>query len=230
MALIGAAIKGALGGYDKLFTAPDLPTLDPTQVQADTIAGNISNFDKMAELGAKWNTFSRNEFAKGREQLNPGFSALREKQLGVINSELSGNLPEDVADSLQRGSAARALGGGYGGSEMARNLTARDLGLASLQLTQQGLDHATKWISQSSSGPSFDYTTMMFTPQQRLGFESQQNKDQFQVRLLQNQLKAKADPFMAAIGDAFIQDESSITSMLGSAAGAAGGGGGGGGL
>ncbi len=54
---------------------------------------------------------------------------------------MSGQISADVQANLARSSAMRALQGGFGASsEMGRGLTARDLGLTSLDLQQRGTD------------------------------------------------------------------------------------------
>lgn len=52
---------------------------------------------------------------------------------------MSGRISSDVQANLARTGAMRALQGGFAGGQMQRNLEARDLGLTSLQLQQQGL-------------------------------------------------------------------------------------------
>jgi hypothetical protein len=53
---------------------------------------------------------------------------------------MSGQISADVQANLARSSAMQALSGGFGaGSEMGRGLTARDLGLTSLDLQQRGM-------------------------------------------------------------------------------------------
>lgn len=53
---------------------------------------------------------------------------------------MSGRISADVQANLARSSAMRALSGGFGASsEMGRGLSARDLGLTSLDLRQQGM-------------------------------------------------------------------------------------------
>jgi hypothetical protein len=77
------------------------------------------------------------------EQSFPGFTAQRQNALGTADDFLSGNIPQDVSDQVQRSAAARSLGGGTAGSGFHRNLVARDLGLTSLGLKDKGLS----WLS-----------------------------------------------------------------------------------
>lgn len=53
---------------------------------------------------------------------------------------LRGEIPQDVLDQVSRTAAYKALSGGYGGSQMASALKARDFGLTSLDLQKRGGD------------------------------------------------------------------------------------------
>lgn len=54
------------------------------------------------------------------------------------NQFLRGQIPLDVQTQVKNNAAQTSLFGGYGGSQVARNLTARDLGLTSLDLIGRG--------------------------------------------------------------------------------------------
>lgn len=59
------------------------------------------------------------------------------------NRDLRGEINPDVAQNIQRASAQTALTGGFGAdSGQGRNLSARDFGLTSMQLQQQGAGEA----------------------------------------------------------------------------------------
>lgn len=228
MALIGTAIKGALGGYGEKPKVPKFKPIDLTQEQSATIAGNASNLPASEALASRINLFNQSEYDKMLESSLPGYANIKSKISQNIQSELAGNIPEDVAMEIQRRSAAQSFSGGFAGSGMAKNLTARDLGLTSLNLTQQGLDSTMRWMSQAKA-PQFDVSSMFISPMQRAAFSTYERDTKFNRDWLKNQVAAAPDPFMAALGDAFIQEESQIMSMAGSAAGASSGGGSGGG-
>ena len=86
------------------------------------------------------------------EEELPGESLLKQAQ-EATRSMLSGEVPQDVQDRLEERAAERSLQGGYGfqGSQRARNVTARDLGLETTDLINQGIEH-TKALSQASLG------------------------------------------------------------------------------
>jgi hypothetical protein len=77
-----------------------------------------------------------------RDQLSqtaPELAQSAEQLSASTNSLLRGEIPQDVADQIRRQTAERGVLGGYGsGSGMGRNLTARDLGLTSLDMMRQG--------------------------------------------------------------------------------------------
>lgn len=73
----------------------------------------------------------------------PGEALLQQAQ-DVTSQMLQGEIPEDVQAQVEQISAERAIQGGFGfgDSQAARNLVARDLGLTSLDITNQGIQHA----------------------------------------------------------------------------------------
>jgi hypothetical protein len=100
------------------------------------MANDLSNESQQTRLGMinaampSWN-----------QQYSQGMENAAQMQQGLI--------PADVQASLGRTSAFKALGSGTGGgSGLGRNLTARDLGLNSLQLQQQGTAQAQSLAGQ----------------------------------------------------------------------------------
>lgn len=151
----------------------------------------------------------------------------RQKIEGNIQSLLAGEIPEGVLQGLRRSAAERGAYAGTTGSgfQLGRELGSQ-LGL-SLDLTQRGLDSAQRWISQASA-PTFDVSSMFFSPQQRLSFEVQQQGAKYQRDLLAAQVKAAPDPATAALGqeiDRFFNTAASVGMMY--AGGGLGGMGGG---
>lgn len=218
---IGALIGLGLGAFGKKPKAPELEKIDPNAVQAQTVAGNQANFADIAKLAAGVNTFSQ-------DQLN----SLIDKTLGVgvreqiqsnLASQLKGEIPQDVQNAIFRGVAARsAATNAFGGGGFTRNVTARDLGLTSLDITNKALSSAESWLA-SAKAPTFDVTSMFFTPQQRLAFSQQQQGLQYQNDLLKAGLKAAPDPGMAALAQGIDSDlartENAALSFAGMGAG-----------
>lgn len=226
MALIGTAIAGALGAFGSKPKVPQFTAIDPSKEQLAAIAGNTNALPGAQALASGVNTFNQSELERMLGSVLPGFEGIKGKIGQNITSMVSGQLPQDVQDLIRRNSAASATYGGFGGTGMGRNLTARDLGLTSLKLTEQGLDSAMRWLSSSAVAPRFDVSSMFVSPQTRIQTQMFNSENQFSRDWLANQVRAAPDPFMRALGQAFINDESSIMQMAGSAAGSGGGGGG----
>ncbi len=93
---------------------------------------------------------------------NPGEDLLRQAE-GVASEQLAGSIPEDVQSEVMRISAENSLQSGLGTGQAARNMTARDLGLTSLQIQQAGQqaasDLAKTRIEQKKANDQF-FTTL----------------------------------------------------------------------
>ena len=113
---------------------------------------------------------------------------------------LSGNLPSDVASGVLRSGAAKALQGGYGGSQLGRNLTLRDLGKNSLQMQLQAMGMMPSLASMFMP-QMFNVSSMFTTPQEQTQFAVGQQQLQFQRDMAQATGNAQyGNPFMEAFG------------------------------
>ena len=181
--------------FGELFaSAPKIPRFKPISIegeQAGAIGQNIANLPGAEKLASSVNTFNQQQLESMLETAIPGYQAIKAKVGKNISSQLSGEIPQDVQDFIQRKAAAKSFSSGFGGSGMAANLTARDLGLTSLQLTQEGLDSATRWISSAAVAPRFDVSSMFITPQQRIGFAQQERDSAFQRKYLANLVESE---------------------------------------
>lgn len=227
MAIAGALIGGAIGAFGTKPVVPNLKPISPDATQAATVAGNQANFADIAKLAAGVNTFNQDQLNALIDRALPG---ARAQIASNISSQLRGEIPKDVQSAIFRGVAERTAGGNaFGGGGFTGNVTARDLGLTSLQLTNNALSSAESWLAKATA-PTFDVTSMFFTPQQRLAFEQQQQGAQFQRDVMAAGVAAAPDPATAALGteiDRFFNTAASVGMM---AAGGAMGGGGAGGL
>lgn len=168
---------------------PKVPDFEPIDVQAQqkkAISGNAAALPQLQQLGSRINTFNQNEINRMLEMAMPGYSKLRDKTTSNIMDWSSGKLPQDVSDEVARNAATRALYGGYGGTGMGRNLTARDLGLTSLDLMTKGFDAATRWMGMSKA-PQFDVSSMFISPQFQTQFAQQERDSKFQHDYVKNQ-------------------------------------------
>lgn len=184
---------------------PKVPTLTPLNLQTEqskAIASNQANLQGSEQLTAAANQFTQQQIEQMLSQAIPGFDQLRGNVQNTINQEIAGQLPADVQQQIQSSTAASAVAGGYAGSDLARNLTARDLGLTSLNLTQQGLSSAQSWIQQMNnlfSPGMLNVSSMFVSPQQQASFDVEERNAQFQQQWMQNQINAMPDPVIGGI-------------------------------
>lgn len=137
----GAFLSGRAGDITRhrIQGIADTPGLDIGAISAEAQA-NQQKLLPGAESLVRTEAVDRQKLINDLiEQSMPGFTEQRDKGLNISSDLLAGNIPADVSEAVQRSAAARALGAGYGGSGMHRNLVARDLGTTSLGLQGQGL-------------------------------------------------------------------------------------------
>jgi len=92
------------------------------------------------------NQFNMQQLQKLLGQALPGYQQMMTTATGNTQSLLQGIIPADVQNQIQRTTAQQAMAGGFAGSGAAASLTARDLGLTSLQLQQTGQSQMTSLI------------------------------------------------------------------------------------
>ena len=155
---------------------PELPTLESAQKTA--VGANAASFADIAKLATGVNAFNQDQLnALIDRTLGPG---VRQSIQDNLAAQARGEIPRDVQDAIYRGTAERSAGGNaFGGGGFSRNITARDLGLTSLDITNKALSSAESWLA-SAKAPTFDVTSMFITPMQ----QSAANTDQFNRNLL----------------------------------------------
>jgi|SRR6186713_593814 len=228
MSMFGALIGQAMGAFGEKPEIPQLPAIDPNAIQAQTIAANAQNIPGLKQQAEEINAFNikqnLGQLSQALEFIAPGQLAQAQ---GLVSSQLRGEVPADVAAQLQRRSTAQSLLGGFGGnSGIGRNLSARDFGLTSMGIQQQGLANFSNLASMVPKTAMFDMTSMFYTPQQRMNFAFQERESQFQRTLLANQVAAAPDPGTAALAreiDRFFN--TAISAGMTAAGGGMGGGG-----
>ncbi len=137
-------VIGSAGGGNAVFgSKPDVAPFVPTDLGAE------------AKKAADANLANQPDIQAVLEKILPGFGQMISQGSKNTLSLLKGEIPQDVQDAVKRQSAYKAFRGGYGGSQMSNALTARDLGLTSLDLTGRGQNSAQQWaaISQGAQAP-----------------------------------------------------------------------------
>lgn len=198
--------------YEPLFgRKPNLPSiqkLDLGQEQKTAIGSNQANLPAAENLVGQANQFSQSQIDSMISHIIPNFKDISATAGTNIESELKGQIPQDVQDAIQNSAAARSLGAGTEGSGMARDLVARDLGLTSLNLTNRGLASAESWMKETASiyEPSMMKVGSMFiTPEQQYAADNEQNLQQFQNQWMRNQIDAMPDPVIRGVQDTVMQ-------------------------
>jgi gas vesicle protein len=97
---------------------------------------NAAAFGNLADTLSKAAQQTRMDLLANADPRALELSAIADNNAAAM---MSGQISADVQANLARSSAMQALSGGFGaGSEMGRGLSARDLGLTSMDLMQQG--------------------------------------------------------------------------------------------
>jgi hypothetical protein len=132
--------QNALGGYG-VGIQNIASSVFPTELEAAKVALGY-NTENLDNYGAVGSYLSNSDQAQRLGMLNyamPGYTQGMDRATENSLQQMQGMVPADVQASLARSSAFGALQSGIrGGSGLGRNLAARDLGLTSLQLSQQG--------------------------------------------------------------------------------------------
>lgn len=134
----------ASGGKRAVFgSRPNVAEYVPTDIGAEAKRAAKLNLENAPDVEAYLN------------KILPGYSEMIKQGGTNTLSLLRGELPKDVQDKVARTSAFKSFAGGYGGSGMAKALTARDFGLTSLDLMERGTNSAQKWagLTQQSTAP-----------------------------------------------------------------------------
>jgi hypothetical protein len=92
------------------------------------------------------NQFNMGQLQKLLGQALPGYQQMVNTSASNTQALLQGQIPQDVQDQISRTTAQQAMAGGFAGTGAAKSLTARDLGLTSLQLQQTGQSQMTSLI------------------------------------------------------------------------------------
>lgn len=202
MGLFGTLIEGAMGGFPKKPTVPNAPTVSPQGAQQQATTGNLAALPGLEDLAGQLNTFNQGQRTKALVGNIPGYQGVSQAAGDLLQAQLRGQISPDVASAVQRASNAKAFAGGFGGSGMADNLTARDLGLTSLDIQRQGQAALPSYLNTMFGigvAPQWNPAQDFITPTQQIGAEQWNAQNQFQRDWLANQLASMPDPFKAAI-------------------------------
>jgi hypothetical protein len=200
----GSLLGGLFGG--KKPKVPELKPINFEQEQTNAIRQNIAALEPATKLAEKTTAAEQSLLETQLRRAIPGYDQLISQAGKNIGSALRGELSPEVSAQVQRSTAGRALAGGFGaGSGFGRSLTARDLGLTSMQLQNQGLAQAQNFIQQQRAfgmAQPFSVSSMFITPAQRIGAIQQQQSAQYGRDLTAAQVAAAPSPFQQSVGTA----------------------------
>jgi len=213
MGLLGAAAivggSSLIGGLLSKGSKPKVPEFKPINFAAEqkaAIKQNLESLPAASDIARKTTSADQSVLEEQLRRAIPGYDQLIAQAGSNIGASLRGEVSQDVSSQLQRSAAGRALGGGFGGGTgMGRNLSARDFGLTSMQIQNQGLQQAQSFIQQQrmfGMVQPFSTSSMFITPAQRVGVMQQQQQAQYGRDLQAAQVAAMPDPTMAAFGSA----------------------------
>src|SRR4030095_2055000 len=125
----------------------NLPGVDIGGVTQESLSNILGNMDTASDISRRSTFANQAVLTDLLNQTIPGYSGMQQQRSDVTRSMLAGELPPDVVAAINRRSAGRALSGGYSGSGFHDALTARDLGLTSLDLINRGMGYSERLAS-----------------------------------------------------------------------------------
>lgn len=212
---IGAGISTLGNLMKKKVNAPAFIPINTAEEAQRATAANLGVLGQAEQLAEQVNVGAQERLLQSLKAAIPGFEEMVGKTSENIQANLAGQIPEDVQRAIQRSTAARAVSGGFAGSEFGRNLTARDLGLTSLQLMNQGVQQSNQFLAnarQNLTAPQFDVSNMFISPAQQLAVTAQNRANQYNQDWLQRQLSA-SQSWQTIVGGGLNQFGQSLGSM-----------------
>lgn len=226
-----ATALGWRGRDPNSLEVPAAPNVDPSEAAGEAIAGNIKNLPAATSLGRRVDKATTDQYLAWLDKM--GLGGINSKVIENIKSLVSGELPSDVRNLISRSAAEKGIVRGTSGSEFDQYGELRDLGLTSLEVTNKGLDAASRWIAQTNANaPRFNFSSMFISPAQQIATQQWNEVNRYNAQFLRNQIKmlpSNAEMAGAQVLD-YISTFATTAASYGtkSAMGSGGGGGGGG--
>lgn len=165
--------------FNKPASAPTLQQYTPTSVNTalQQYLGQSSQLPALQQFATQQNQGSNAAYQQALFGTSPTLQGNMAQFGQNTQSLLNGQIPADVAAQVQNSAAYSALQGGFGGSNMAHALTARDLGTTSLNLQQQGAQNLNQQtqLSQALNPSNVQASSMFYSPSTILSRDDQSN-------------------------------------------------------
>lgn len=213
---------GLIGGL--IQKRPNVPEFKPVDAQAEqikAISGNQAALAKASELASGVNSANQDALLESLKKAIPGYEKISANASKLVEDYTAPGIPKDIQDLIRRKSTARALEGGFGGSQAATNLELRNLGLTGLELAGKKLGAAESWLGfarQNIMAPQFDVSSMFLSPQQQLSVAIGERDKQFN-RAWSNEVNRANNAWETVLGKEMQNTEGQIMSMATSLAG-----------
>lgn len=228
--LTGQAADGNFHGYgmEDIFGSkvdPEAALYHPVDIsnsQAQSIGGNLANFESASALANFANEDNQTQDLKRINRLFPGFDQNMDKYSGITSSLLSGQNPFGNEDVLDIVSDRQSLSGTLGTPGGAGNATLKDLGLNRLDLASKGAGMFTDWVKTADAvnpvNSQFRAQQSFLTPSERLDADIRQRENEQSGILSAAYLAASPDPGAAGLFNLDFSSQVGLGSaMLGSA-------------
>jgi hypothetical protein len=194
-----------MGLFNDIFgSRPKLPEFRPVNIDEEvskTISSNADNIDAAAGLSRRTAQADTDIALANLEQFAPGSAATIRGIVNNIQSGLRGELPSDVENFVTDRANSRAVAGGFGGSGAGRNLELRDLGLTSLQRTDQAVSQAgtALQIFNNLAPRPIGVASSFLSPAQRINALQSERNAKFQADTQAAIAAAQPDPVIAEL-------------------------------
>jgi len=178
--IAGGALKAFGGGsstpsYSKVNLA-GVNLSDPNQFLSQ-YSSQMEEFPWLRQTTQQLNQAGMQDYTSLLNQLYPGLTSQLGQVSSIANSYLKGQIPADVQSQIQRATAQQSLQGGFTGTGMSGALTARDLGLTSMNLQQTGMGIMSQGVNMAKGMiPGYiNPAQLMFSPSQLMQRSDQAN-------------------------------------------------------
>ena len=158
---------GGTGGFLGSLFGQVPGVANPIVSASQAVGGNRGNLTNIANLTYGADTIGAAGAKIPFENNLPGYDNLVSTASGNTQSELNGQLPQDVINQITQQAAERGVATGQGvNSDNTNAEMLRSLGLTSLNLQQTGQSDLSRLIGETPTGPQYNPANDFVSPDQ----------------------------------------------------------------
>jgi hypothetical protein len=227
---------GAIWGDQIFGKKPKVAPWQNVSIGPGALKTNLADFPQISQLGDLYSNYLQDSISKVLPEYKNILAEGGQTTQDILQQAdplIKGQLPDDVKSAVERSSAYESLMSGTAGSSMAKGLTARDLGLTSLDLMKQGTSMAgqagnamQRW-NQIASSTIYDPSQMFVTPAQQAAIDMKNEEMKQAVQQNRFNVAAAPDPTAQGLYNTYLAMLSQVGGGGGGGASPGGGGGGG---